>query len=580
MKLLGRSVLALLVAGATGACFRDPLAGLSTRPQSLVADRNAVVISAGSSVTVTATLVDGRGLQAPVANAVWSAQDTAVVQVLPDTTTVPGSYRAAAKIVGRARLGGVTTVSVAAAGLAATVLVGVLPSAFDSSLVLVTGAAHPDTIGLTPFSAPDTLVLRAAGRLQFDTVGWYPSWISTPGNPSSSGTNVLKFTATELKAVFTQPVVGRITVHNVLFSTGDSTLGTIRLDALATDSVAVSRQRFTGDVTVVGDTVVLTAGPGQAFGTPTYFPWVDVKFDTIEAAFLSATWTQRRVMSPLPYTGLVTVTGMIALASPNANVLLGPLLTVAPHTIPAATFPGAIVTGGRLLDTVTVYATPNAKLSGGYGYAATVPATYPCAACRYGVIWISMTPDSVKFIAPVGTKGPIFFGSSLYTSDGVLLAGAQMSVYSRDTLTVSGTSTGEVNEPGNDSAAGATVLTGGPDWTVLGALDGSSDTTDYYTFQVPAQARVSVSPGEFAGSGSGLPGTPEIDVYLCDSLTAARCDALYDTHQASSAVLMPAGPAWLRVALRTPQAGFLAYRFAVHASLTGAARGAGVARRP
>lgn len=579
MKHIGRMGLIILAAGGFAACFRDPLGSLASGSQTLVADRHGVVISSGKSAVVTASLRDGRGQLVPLADATWRVADTTLATVAVDTAALPGSYESRATVVGRTPAGGVTTLRVTAAGLSAAVVVAVLPSKLDTSFIRYAGALHPDTSGAGPFSAPDTLIVRGTALLRLDTV--YGNWpyVRTPGRTYAY---VLTGTASQLKMVFIQPAVGRLVVHNLLFATGDSVLGTIRLDSLVSDSVAVSRQRFTGPVTTVGDTLVLTAAPGTAFSTPVFAPAQTFILDTFALAPIRITNTRAYLLSPLTDTGYVTVDGMIALASGAANVQLGPIATVGPHGINAATFPGPIQTGGRLLDTITVRATANTKFW--YYYDVSVPATYPCGECRYEVLWILQTPDSLKFVAPVAVNGPLLIGvPGAYPYFGVLVGDGAMPMYTRDTLVVSGTVTGEPNEPGNDSAGGATPLTdlGGGAAPVFGALNSTTDTSDYYTitFTTPKSVAVYL---DWIGNGSGDAADPAFDVVMCDSLVGGACGAANDLLQgAGSRPLqgqqgrvsrVPPGQVWFRVVARSAFAGNVAYRLEVLYSTLAASR--------
>jgi hypothetical protein len=138
-------------------------------------------------------------------------------------------------------------------------------------------------------------------------------------------------------------------------------------------------------------------------------------------------------------------------------------------------------------------------------------------------------------------------------------------MYTRASLVVSGTVTGAPNEPGNDTAGGATALTVGA--YVFGALNGSTDTTDYYTFQLPTPSYVSLTAFNYAGTGLGDASNPHLDAYVCDSVAGGACVA--ETYLLNGPVQMLAGTVWLRVALRTPVVGYMAYRLQVYRSAVG-----------
>jgi hypothetical protein len=267
---------------------------------------------------------------------------------------------------------------------------------------------------------------------------------------------------------------------------------------------------------------------------------------------MSLTAAQIRVLSPVSYSGPVTVRGLVVPRSDGSAFAFDSLKTNGSSSIAAATFPGTIVTGGRLLDTVTVSAAAGASPGGA---AVTVPATYPCAGCAYGAWVVNCCLDPLRFIPPVGVNGPILLNP-------VRVGSATLPMYTRASLVVSGATTGEPNEPGNDSAGGATPLV--PRTYVFGALNGTTDTTDYYTFQLAAPAFVSLGTFNYAGTGVGDRSNPHLDAYVCDSVTGASCAT--ETYLLNGPVRLPAGTVWLRIALRTPAAAFLAYRMYVGAS--------------
>jgi hypothetical protein len=142
-----------------------------------------------------------------------------------------------------------------------------------------------------------------------------------------------------------------------------------------------------------------------------------------------------------------------------------------------------------------------------------------------------------------------------------------MRMYSRTALVVSGANAGEVNEPGNDSAGGATPL--GPRTYVTGALNGTTDTSDYYTFSVPAAARVYVSTG-YPGKGSGDGSDVHLGIVLCDSLVAGGCGSVNDLLKGTTSAVVPAGSqVWIRVTDTSPTPGAVVYGLGVTRSLTG-----------
>lgn len=446
--------------------------------------------------------------------------------------------------------------TVTAEGLSDSVRVAVLPATLDASLVSYAGTAQKDTIVrpgrlgppvLPPdtvvFTAPDTLVVASVGTLQFDTGSVYVAVQLDSGVAWGTVTSVSPHL---LKVVFTSPAVGPVVVHRLRLVTGDSALGTINIDSLAFKSVAVSRQRYRGTVRVVGDTLAIAAGPGILFDE-----YAAARMDTVGLAIFSRTASQLRALSPATHSGYVTVTNARVTRSGIGYGYLDSLTTTARYGVAAATFPGAILTGGRLLDTVTVVATANATFMPYGNYAVSVPANYPCGGCRYEVLWLLASPNLLKFIAPVAVDGPIFIAQ-------VAVGSAVLSMYSRAALVASGVTTAEPNEPGNDSAAGATALPAQSGYDLLGALNGSTDTSDYYTFPVPAAAHIYV----------GWDSPDSLGIVVCDSLVAGTCGPTNDILRGSG--MIPAGGrAWVRVSTGSPTPEFVAYHVTVWVSLTG-----------
>ena len=570
MRTLPRAILASAFAACAGGACRT-LGDLSLTGPSryLVTDVQVVELAPGASQVVSATMRGASGRLVPVADARWRVADSGLAAVVADTSAIPGAIEARARIVGRSVTGGATLVVVEAGGASDTVHVAVVPTRLDASLVSYAGTPRPDTIvrpalagpppepgDTTVFAAPDTLVLSGRGALSFDTsssYGYYsPIFARTPAGRADG--YVVSRSPTQLKIVFTVPVAGRVAVRNLLLTTGDSVFGTLRIDSLLLDSVAVSRQRFSGTVAVVGDTMTVTAGPGTSFYTSQYYPYgSQAVLDTVALPAMSVSASQVRALSPVTYRGPVTVRDVERFRPDGSHFTLDSLKTNGSYAIAAATFPGTFATGGRLLDTVTVYAGGGATP----GSAVAVPASYPCGGCSYNT-WVvgSYGADSVRFLVPVGVNGPIQISGSVGL--------AALVMVSRAKLVVSGTVTGEANEPGNDSASGATPLTLGT--YGFGALNGSTDTTDYYVFQVPANSNVSMYLW-YPGTGAGDAANPHISAYVCDSIAGGVCANERDV--LSGSVLVRAGTGWLRIVLRTPEPGYIAYRFYLGAYAAG-----------
>ena len=581
MNTLGRALLVTGLAGAAAIACSSDSEKLGPLSPYLIADHSVVTVGTGDSVRVAVTLRDGNGRLMPVTGVWWTAQDPTVASVVLDTQPVPGSYEARAVIVGRTPTGGWTSVTIEAAGRVDTIAVAVLPARFQASLVSYAGMTHPDTIvrpallgppyvppDTTVFTAPDTLVLSGTAALRFDTLPLYPGLgvvVQTSTGRLARGYLVSSSPA-QLKAVFTSPAAGRLVVTGLRIVSGDTTQRSLRIDSLFGDSVAVSRQRFGGAVAVIGDTLTVAAPPGAVFLTTQNWPYccgTTVKLDTTVLPLVAQSPSQLRALSPVAYTGSVTVTALSVTRRDGITFMVDSLKTNRSYTIGAATFPGTFTGGGRLLDTVTVHAAGGATIP--YVTVAVTP-PYACGGCRYAGWVVGRWADSIRFISPVAVDGPVYLSA-------VQVGSATFPMVTRDTLVVSGTVTGEPNEPGNDSAGGATLLVDrGSAANAFGALNSSTDTSDYYTLTFTTPKRVAATLS-WIGSGIGDAINPNFDLIMCDSLAAGGCGAGNDLFQGSASTKaqsqqgtvarVPAGQVWFRVVARSPFANNVGYLLSV-----------------
>lgn len=190
-------------------------------------------------------------------------------------------------------------------------------------------------------------------------------------------------------------------------------------------------------------------------------------------------------------------------------------------TVTPLTFPGTITTGGKLLDTITFNSTAVVKFTPSGASASTVTIAGQQA------FVISRTADALKVI----TRKPT---SSAATLTNLVLGGSfVIPTIQTSALSVSGSPTGEANEPGNDTRAGATTVafTGATDTiTVYGSIDceddgtacpGNGDIIDYYQIAYAGGEKIRAILTWF-GDGTGGASyndtnNPDMDVLIRDA---------------------------------------------------------------
>jgi hypothetical protein len=352
---------AFVAAGAAG-CFSDPVSSLRNGPATLSLDHQAVYLKTGDSVAVVAEVKDDQGNVFPASDAAWTVDDQSIAVVREDTAAVPAEYFTRGFIRGVTPTGGWTTVTVTARGLTSTIRVVVLPANVTASLVSLTGTATTDTAIIpaspgpppTPpdtivYSAPDTLVLSGTSFLNFDTSAVA---VYTTGPAGTSEGFVFAKSPTQISVVFSAAAAGKVVVKNLLAVTGNANVGTIAVDSLIADSMSLSRVRFAGTISQLGDTMTINAGGGESFTSAT-----TVSFGTAGAILLSQTASQLNVLSPVAYTGQVNV-NKVTFGTAVVNTIATNAAT--PYSMNAAVFPQGNVTmspnNARLGDTVIVTA--------------------------------------------------------------------------------------------------------------------------------------------------------------------------------------------------------------------------------
>jgi hypothetical protein len=276
----------------------------------------------------------------------------------------------------------------------------------------------------------------------------------------------------------------------------------------------VTMNRATIPGTVTGDTLTVNA-LGAATFTTAATNQSTIRFGASAGTVFIRTATQMKSLSLVNFTGPATIT----------NVLLGTaridsLKTPTPVTIAAASFPFNItVTGGNLLDTITV-----ATKSSSARFTTTGTAAQLSNIVLNGqnAVILRFTQDTMKVVASVGSTGKLTVTN--VAAGSVTFA----ALASPNTVSISQTVTGEANEPGNYLGANATAITMaalGDTARVVGAMNGGADTSDTYTFIMPATGTVTVTLS-FLGTGAGTSDLlPDFDVVVCTSLQVTGVNA-------------------------------------------------------
>ena len=371
---------AFVAAGAAG-CFKDPVSSLRNGPAVLSVNESNVVLRTGDSTAVTATLLDNAGNQLAVTGATWTSLNTAVAVVRNDTTqAIPGAAYSKGFIRGVDSLeGGWTNVIVSSRGVADTIRVTVVPAKLTAQHVASAGASLTDTVIVpadlvsgTPakpiqYTAVDTLVLNGTSLLTFDTSQVTVSVSTTNG--SSPGYIVSK-TPAQLKVMFGTGTAGKVMVQHLLLTPGNAQVGTIAVDTLISDSVAIAPIRigpalFGAAASITANVLTVTLPANMTFVTSSY---VDAQGDTIKPSWLTVNGAAATIVgrtastltafAPANASGQVSVKNVTMAAGTGVpSVLIDSLGTnTGTFTLAGVVLSSVNLNGGKLGDTVVVNA--------------------------------------------------------------------------------------------------------------------------------------------------------------------------------------------------------------------------------
>ena len=505
---------AFVAAGAAG-CFKDPVSGLRSGPSGFNVDHSSVDVRTGDSTAVTAFLLDNAGNQLAVTGASWTSTNPAVAVVRMDTTqAIPGAAYTKGFIRGVDSVnGGWTNVIVSSRGIADTIRVTVIPSKLTAQHVAYAGTPLADTViipasVLPPvpaqyiaYSAPDTLVLNGSALVTFDTSKVTVQVATTNG--ASQGLIVSK-TPDQLKVIFQTGTAGKVMVQHLLLTPGNPKIGTVAVDTLIGDSVAVAPWRFAnaqfgGAIvsggTSVGDTVSLTAGTGQAFYGDT-----KVGFGGIDGVILSQTPTTITTFAPTvtTYTGPITVYNVQMVASGTGvdSVIIDSISTHLQqnYTVAPALFPSANINlgGGELGDTITI--TAPAPLS--FASGAQVLLGNRNVATSDTAWVLSNSGSALKLFAKRGGQGTVTITSLNFGAIGVipeLTTGPKLLIDSLNTAFADASS---------EATAHALVIPANDTLVTYSAVSAAGSGADYSTFTTTAAHKIFA---EIAWFGTGCP---------------------------------------------------------------------------
>lgn len=493
------------VAGLAG-CFSDPASSLRNGPVSLTLSRTATAITDGDSLLVEAVVRDDAGNALATTGATWTTDDGNVATVNLATTQAPAEGTSRAYIAAKDPNGAVTYVRITVRGLTDSIRVTSLPGTLPVGLASVTGTATADTLLGVAYTAGDTVVINSGATLLFDPAG---STVRFGTNPAY----VISRTQTQLKVMSRGPYHGPATVTNVTF-VGNATTGEILFDSLFTaDTLEVSHARFRGGVTVgassFGAGTLLTL---DATGDATFAAGTTVQLGAASAVILSNTATQITAISAL---GAVNNATVKINGSKIQGVTIDSLYTPAPVTLAAAYFPGTVTGAGVLSGLITVNA--------GSAAFTTTPAASASNVLVNGVAAfpVSRSATTMTVVAKVG-------GTAQVQITNVVVGGTTTisSLFTAGTFAVNTDGTGEANEPANNNPGGAVVTIGttAAPLIIYGSIDGhngvGTDGDDLWAYTTAATATVSLKV-EFAGSGAGTAGNPDIDLLHCNAACSA-----------------------------------------------------------
>ncbi len=510
MKHLSSIMLAAAVlAAGTVACFKDPTSGLRKGASRLALTREAVTLVTGDSIAIQAEVKDQQGNTYDAGSVQWTTDNPAVAAVAKDTITyIPyGAFsKAFVRAVGPG--GGVAHITVSYGSITATIRVLDLPARLTAlATPTVTGTARADTIPgsagppvINPvyFTAGDTLTISAASgsNLTFNPDSSEVLFGSDVGYIVSVSTTSIKV-LTRGKAF-----VGRPTV-TVLNWAGPAEVGNVAIASLQSDSVSVARARFWGTITQLGDTMFLTAQAGSQFTSSSA-----VKFGATTAVALAKDSASFKVISPVNWTGPVTVTKVQVGAA-----TVDSLKTAGAYTIAQATFGGTIVAPGNLLDTVRVLGTALTKLD--TGSVASFGGAPSWIVKKFPTSGSTTTLDSMYIIPERPSSGPAVV--SRVNVGGTIIP--QLSTAGN--VIINETPTDAPYEPANNDPDVVVInflsATSGNPFILYGAMNDTSDPDDFWSFTLASARTINVSLQWYGTNNSaGTADDPDLDLYLCN----------------------------------------------------------------
>jgi len=511
---------AFVAAGAT-ACFDDPTSDLQNGPAQIQMDRSAVTLRTGDSIRVRAEVKDDAGNVFDAGDATWESADPTVATATKDTAFVPGGAFTRAYVKGIAPLGGITTITMNSRGVTKTLRALVLPARLSPSAPPApSGSSVDDTIVVAlpgggtsedVFTAQDTVTFTvAAGSRTFFTDTSHVLF------GAAEGYVIGRTDSTALKVIVRQPFRGVPWVYH-MYWIGNADVGVVVLDSLQSDDMVVARPRLHDAISVVGDTLVVNAPSGATFDPAASV----IRFDSTNGIMLSRTTTQLRAISPVDYTGIIAATNVhVGLATVDS------LKSMGSYTIARATFGGTVLTGGRLLDTLKVYATAVAK------FTITPDTLLSDVLVGDTAAWVLLrTADSMYVIPKLPSSGPVAISN--VDVGGTIIA----RLNSADDVVITETPTGEANEPANDAPDAvalaidwATVTQANP-FVLYGAIADAGDVDDLFAITLTATRTVRIRL-QFVGTGyNGTAADPDLDLLVCN----AGCSAWVSTSGATSA---------------------------------------------
>ncbi|HXY18649.1 MAG TPA: hypothetical protein VEH83_01490 [Gemmatimonadales bacterium] len=566
---------AIVAAGAAG-CFKDPVSSLRTGPTILSVDHAAVLVRTGDSTAVTATILDNGGNVLPETDATWTSADPTMAVVDKDTTVIPGSYLSRAFIRGVKTLGGWTSVIVTTRGLADTIRVAVIPAKIDPTLVTYAGPTLTDTVvypastlpPITPakpvqYTAKDTLLLAGTSIMVFDTSKVTVQVTTAAG--ASTGLIVYK-TPSQLKVIFEAGTAGQLLVRHWLLTPGNPAIGTIQVDTLFGDSVAVAPWRigpaaFGASASAALGVVTVTAGTGMTFNAGT-----SAGFSGNTAIIIGQNATTLTLLSPVNDTGPVTLYNVPMTASGTgvASITFDSLQSnSAKFILPAAVLLPANYAfspnNAKLGDTVTLTA------PAGMSFSATSRVILGNPISTSDTAWVvSQTAGTMKVLPKRGGSGPI-------TVTNLGLASPPpgpipFPLATAGNVTIDSVNTDFTVGQTQGTAVALTIPANDTLITYLTALPGASHggfAQSYTTFTTTAAHTIFASAAWF---GSGNPYstgvntgtyTEDLDLLLCNAATP--CDesgadlggfagATTSQPQSVNVAALPAAQYWINVA--------------------------------